>query len=53
MFTMSLVFHQVQEFIAKPLSAHLVLFTTFLNNLDFVWMVTQILVENSANATFI
>ena len=48
-----LFFTQVQEFIAKLSSAHLVQFTKFLSNLDFIWMVMQIIVENMANAAVI
>lgn len=44
------VIHQVQEFTAILLSAHLLPFTKYLCNLDFVWMIMKILFENLANA---
>jgi len=39
-----IVIHQVQDFIAKLKFVHLVLFTKFLGNLDFVGMIMQIVV---------
>jgi len=48
-----IVIHQIQEFIAKLKSAHIVLFTKFLGNLDLVGMIMQISVQNSANVTIL